>query len=158
MTLEEFVKYINFYEEIKEIYKGDRNKAYMSHFKDLDSFRKNVDTNIEKLKSQGIKISLTDEEIKEVAELALEAKFADRIHNQETAEAKNDNSEASIKKTENKIKETEDYFYAISQEFDKEKGTHYHKALKKSVLKGRMYILKNKILSPLQNFNKKEAA
>lgn len=158
MTLEEFVKYINFYQEIHKKYKGNRNEAYMSHFKNLDSFRRNVSKNIETLKSQGIKISLADEEIKEVADLALEAKFADRIHNQETAEAKNDNSEASIKKTENKIKETEDYFYTISQEFDTEKGTHYNKALKKSVLKGRMYILKNKILSPLQNFNKKEAA
>lgn len=139
MTLEEFVEYIKFYKEIHKKYKENRNEAYMSHFEDLDSFRRNVSKNIEKLESQGIKINLEGGEIQEVADLALEAKFADRIHNQETAEAKNDNSKGSIKKTGDKIKETEDYFYTISQEFDTEKGTHYNKALKKSVLKGRMY-------------------
>jgi len=72
-----------------------------------------------------LRIRLTPNEIQDVALSALEVKFWDRIDNLRTTEAYKYPTPYNITKAKRKLQETKDYFFKISQEFDKIKGTDF---------------------------------
>jgi hypothetical protein len=52
MTLEKFAKCMQYYEEIEDKYKKERNTKYMEHFKNLESFKESLQKNIKNLENQ----------------------------------------------------------------------------------------------------------
>lgn len=154
MTLEKFAKCMQYYEEIEDKYKKERNTKYMEHFKNLESFKESLQKNIKNLENQWIKINLSENnenEINEIIKIACEWKFSDRINNLETAETRKDNSEEMINKNERKIEETIHIFIPFSEEFDKSFWGNYNDGLKKAIKTVKRYTTKNPIKRKILN-------
>lgn len=124
------------YSNLKKQYKDLRNDEYFSHMlevKDFDfkySFIKETSClnnffNHVILLSKKEYLLLTQEELQEIALDALEVKFFDRLDNLETTEYYKEQTPQNLKKANDKIKETEKYFYKIANEFDSIEWTEF---------------------------------
>lgn len=124
------------YCNLKKQYKDVRNKEYFSHMLEVNDFdfkyffRKETSC-LNNFLNHVIWLSkkeyllLTKEELQEIALDALEVKFFDRLDNLETTEYYKEQTPQNLKKANDKIKETQKYFYKIASEFDSIEWTEF---------------------------------
>lgn len=108
------------YCNLKKQYKDLRNDEYFSHMLEVNDFLNHVIW-----LSTKEYLLLTQEELQEIALDALEVKFFDRLDNLETTEYYTEQTLQNLKKANDKIKETQKYFYKIASEFDSIEWTDF---------------------------------
>lgn len=128
---------LELFEKISQKYKDKRNREYFAHMLPTQNdYEYIVSESTPALNAffnyalsiasyPNLRIRLTPNEIQDVVLSALEVKFWDRIDNLRTTEAYKYPTPYNITKAKRKLQETKDYFFKISQEFDKIKGTDF---------------------------------
>ncbi len=94
------------YQAVVTKYKSIRNESYFKHFTSFDAFKNNM-----RLLCEWKWLSITNEELEELARNSILSKFADRIDNLKTEWDPN-----NIIKVKRKIAETKKYFLPITEE------------------------------------------